>query len=355
MIRGSVVFPEPEGPSRARSAPLGTSRLTLSSARNLSKRLVTRVIRMPIRSEYHRTRPDEERELRALLGAEHPVQPVERAHGRLPHALRALDPRPSRLGGPGRVEAVLGEQVGERRRHPPVVDRGLRALGLELVQDARQLARLRLGLADAPEALLELRVAEVAAHLRLGDQPIDVVAHLLQGADVGVRGEAVERRLEAEAGLRARQAGEHAHPLLAQPGDLALEGDQVLLGAFGLFGELGQLGRETRHLRPEPVAAPDQVEGHGVVVALDRDLELAAGAPQLGRLALELLRELAAEVDDAGRGLAQLRVLRHALLDGRDVDRVRVALLAAADPARGETAQEVPDSSDEWHGLSFTP
>src|SRR5207244_10510993 len=70
MIRRSVVLPEPEGPSRARSAPLGTSRLTLSSARNLSKRLVTRVIRMPIRSEYHRARADEERELRALLGAE---------------------------------------------------------------------------------------------------------------------------------------------------------------------------------------------------------------------------------------------------------------------------------------------
>src|SRR5438132_10341836 len=144
MIRRRVVLPEPEGPSRARSAPLGTSRLTLSSARNLSKRLVTRVIRMPIRSEYHRARADEERELRALLGAEHPVQPIERAYGRLPHALRALDPRPSRLGGPGRVEAVLGEQVGERRRHAPVVDRGLRALGLQLGQDARHLARLRL-------------------------------------------------------------------------------------------------------------------------------------------------------------------------------------------------------------------
>jgi len=84
------------GPEQGEERPLGTSRLTLSSARNLSKRLVTRVIRMPIRSEYHRARADEERELRALLGAEHPVQPVERAHGRLPHALRALDPRPSR-------------------------------------------------------------------------------------------------------------------------------------------------------------------------------------------------------------------------------------------------------------------
>jgi len=97
------------------------------------------------------------------------------------------------------------------------------------------------------------------------------------------------------------------------------------------------------------------VEGHGIVVALDGDLELAAYARQLGRLALVLLGELAAQVDDAGRGLAQLRVLRHALPDGGDVDRVGVALLAATDPARGEATQEVPDSSDEWHGLSFTP
>src|SRR5437763_797413 len=155
--------------------------------------------------------------------------------------------------------------------------------------------------------------------------------------------------LSAPAGVRARA------PCLAQPGDLALEGDQVLLGAFGLLGELGQLGRETRHLRPEPVAAPDQVEGHGVVVALDRDLELAADAPQLGRLALELLRELAAEIDDTGRGLTQLPVLRHALLDGGGIDRVGVALLAAADPARSQATQEVPDSSDEFHGRSFTP
>src|SRR2546426_11972637 len=105
MIRSSVVFPEPEGPSRARSAPLGTSRLTLSSARNLSKRLVTRVIRMPIRSEYHRTRPDEERELRALVRAQHSMQPVERAHRRLAHAFRALDARAACLGGLGGVEA----------------------------------------------------------------------------------------------------------------------------------------------------------------------------------------------------------------------------------------------------------
>src|SRR5947199_347865 len=129
---------------RARSAPLGTSRLTLSSARKLSKRLLTWVMRMPIRSEYHRARPDEERELRALLGAEDPVQPIERTHRRLPYALRALDAGPARLARPGGVEGVLGEGVGERRRHAPVVDRRLGALGLQLVQDARHLARLRL-------------------------------------------------------------------------------------------------------------------------------------------------------------------------------------------------------------------
>src|SRR5690242_17946008 len=104
MMRSSVVFPEPDGPSRARSAPLGTSRLTLSSARNLSKRLLTWVRRMPIRrSEYHPSGADQKRQLRALLRAEHAVHPVERAHRRLTDALRALDARPTRLRRPGGV------------------------------------------------------------------------------------------------------------------------------------------------------------------------------------------------------------------------------------------------------------
>src|SRR5437763_1197542 len=343
MIRRSVVLPEPEGPSRARSAPLGTSRLTLSSARNLSKRLVTRVIRMPIRSEYHRARPDEERELRALLRAEYPVQPVERAHRRLAHALRALDPRPSRLGRPGGVEAVLGERVGERRRHAPVVDRGLRALGLELVEDARHLARLRL-----VEPELEGEKAQRSPHPEGGGAE-EARSRRDPGRGLLPRG----ARVGAAAGPEALVMMHHGS--LSSRRALALEGEPVLLGALRLLGELGQLGREPRPLRAERVAAPDQVQGHGIVVAVDRDLELAADAPQLGRLALELLRELAAEIDDAGRGLAQLPVLRHALLDGGGIDRVGVALLAAADPARSQATQEVPDSSDELHGLSFTP
>src|SRR5436309_3385299 len=112
-----------------------------------------------------------------------------------------------------------------------------------------------------------------------------------------------------------------------------------------------RLGQHHGHQPPAPAALQlVELRARGAL-----RLGLAAYARQLGRLALVLLRELAAQVDDAGRGLAQLRILRHALPDGGDVDRVGVALLAAADPARGEAAQEVPDSSDEWHGLSFTP
>jgi len=54
MMRRRVVFPEPDGPSSASRLPPGTSRLTLSSARKRSNRLVTPVIRMLIRRRrYH--------------------------------------------------------------------------------------------------------------------------------------------------------------------------------------------------------------------------------------------------------------------------------------------------------------
>src|SRR5207249_5599216 len=91
-----------------------------------------------------------------------------------------------------------GDRLGQHHGEEPPAPGPLQLVEL------RACGALRLGLADAAEALLELRVAEVAADLRLGDLPVDVVAHLLQGADVGVGGEAVERRLEAETRLRAR-------------------------------------------------------------------------------------------------------------------------------------------------------
>src|SRR5262249_3401901 len=46
MTRKSVVLPEPDGPSRASSEPLGTSRLTLSRATKLPNRLETSLTRM---------------------------------------------------------------------------------------------------------------------------------------------------------------------------------------------------------------------------------------------------------------------------------------------------------------------
>ena len=41
MMRSNVVFPQPDGPTRAISAPLGTARSTSSTAANAPNRLVT--------------------------------------------------------------------------------------------------------------------------------------------------------------------------------------------------------------------------------------------------------------------------------------------------------------------------
>src|SRR3989454_2859759 len=135
----------------------------------------------------------------------------------------------------------------------------------------------------------------------------------------------------------------------ALPIYLLLERDQVVLGALGLARELGELGGEAVCLRREGVAAADERERGGVVVVLDRDVELAAHAVELGRLARELLGELAPHVEDAGGRVPELPVLRHALLDRRLVDRVGVAMLAPPDPAREDAAQQVRESRDDVH------
>src|SRR5438552_823035 len=109
----------------------------------------------------------------------------------------------------------------------------LAAAGALQLLELRARRALGLGLADAAEPLLELTVADVAAHLRLGDEPVDVIADLLEGADVRIGGEAVERGLEAEARLRVREARQHPDPLLPEARDLVLEGDQVLLRTLG--------------------------------------------------------------------------------------------------------------------------
>ena len=83
---------------------------------------------------------------------------------------------------------------------------------------------------------------------------------------------------------------------------------------------------------------------------LDRDVELAADAEELGGLGRELPGELAPHVEDAGRGVPELPVLRHALPDRGLVHGVGVAMLAPPDPAGEEAAQQVRDSRDDVHG-----
>src|SRR6202040_3827019 len=136
--------------------------------------------------------------------------------------------------------------------------------------------------------------------------------------------------------------------------DLALEREQVLLRAVRLARKLRQLGGEPVHLARERVALSDQVERDLVVVPVDGDLELAAYADELVGLPLELLRELAAQVEDARGGLAQLHVAPEALVDGRLVDGVGVVVLAPTEPARREAADEVHGASEEIHGTSYS-
>src|SRR5947208_756050 len=230
-----------------------------------------------------------------------------------------------------------------RQRQPLV------AYPLQLLQ-LRTGRVLRLDLANPPEPALELAVAELAAHLRLGDEPVDVVADLVERADVGIRREAVERRLEAEARLGVGEARQHAHAFLAQAENLGVEGDQVVLGTFGLACQLGEIGGQTVDLGGERIPTADQRDGGDVVIVLHGDVELAADAGELGRLGRELLSELAPHVEDTGGGMAELLVLDDALADRRLVDGVRMAMLALAHPVGEGTAEKARQSRDDVHG-----
>ena len=109
-------------------------------------------------------------------------------------------------------------------------------------------AALRLGVADGREPALEVRVRRArGTSCTSATRRLDVLAHRFERRMSRVGREAGERLLEAEPRLRVREAGEHAHLLVAQAGDLVLERDQVPLGGLGLVGELG---------RARPSAAP---------------------------------------------------------------------------------------------------
>src|SRR5207247_11031508 len=78
------------------------------------------------------------------------------------------------------IRSAHGDRLGQHHGHEPPAPAALQLVEL------RAGGALRLGLADAPEALLALRVAAVAAHLRLCNTPDDYVALLLYGAAYGV-------------------------------------------------------------------------------------------------------------------------------------------------------------------------
>src|SRR6476660_8639999 len=87
---------------------------------------------------------DEVREPLALLVRQDGVDLAQRLlHGVL-QLLRRLHAQRAALACLGLVERAATDGVGERGRGAPLVDLRLRALGLELVQDARQIADLLL-------------------------------------------------------------------------------------------------------------------------------------------------------------------------------------------------------------------
>src|SRR5664279_1963477 len=95
------------------------------------------------------------RERFPLLVVEHRVDALKRLRLRVSEPRRARDARGAGLGNLRGVECRRREKIRHGGRHPPMVDRGLRAFGLEVVEDCRELGRLRV-----VEAELESEKAE---------------------------------------------------------------------------------------------------------------------------------------------------------------------------------------------------
>src|SRR5688572_564297 len=95
-----------------------------------------------VTSERQGSRTNQVGQPRALLGIEQRVHARERPQYRVAQALRALQPEGCPVRGRGLVEALALDGVGEGGDRAAVVDRRLRALGLEVVQDVSQLAHL---------------------------------------------------------------------------------------------------------------------------------------------------------------------------------------------------------------------
>src|SRR5262249_31512924 len=93
-------------------------------------------------SDLQRARADKVREPRPLIGIEQRVQIGERLQYRVAQPLGAAHPHRGRVAGGLRVEGRARDGVGEPGHGASGIDLGLRALGLERVQDAGKLGDL---------------------------------------------------------------------------------------------------------------------------------------------------------------------------------------------------------------------
>src|SRR5262245_15462676 len=99
-------------------------------------------MRGPASSDLQRARADQVREPRPLIGIEQRVQIGERLEHRIAQTLGAAHPHRGCIARGLRVERRARDGVGEPGHGTPGVDLGLRALGLERVQDTGQLGDL---------------------------------------------------------------------------------------------------------------------------------------------------------------------------------------------------------------------
>ena len=90
-------------------------------------------------------RADEIREPLPLIFLEEGVDLRERLHDRIAKALRAFDALLSAFGRTRLAEGSALDRVSERGDGATLIDLALRALGLQLVEDAREVGRLLFG------------------------------------------------------------------------------------------------------------------------------------------------------------------------------------------------------------------
>jgi AcrR family transcriptional regulator len=123
---------------RARAASACGGGHRTASARGAAEREGRPAWARAARSDRDLTGAQQVRELLALLGAQHAVRVGERFEDRVAQALGAVHAQVQRFGQLAAIEVGARQRVGDRADRLALVDGRLRALRLELVDDARQ-------------------------------------------------------------------------------------------------------------------------------------------------------------------------------------------------------------------------